>query len=373
MRELLVLLFSASIFSLHSAEKPEDLSPLLRTHLEKTKYPAFAAAVLRGTNIVAMGASGVRKIGSPEKVTIDDKFHIGSCTKSMTALLAAYLDRDGTIRLTNRLGEILQDWKIPKAAAEITLTQLLQNRSGLGTKPDEKFWRRAFMDSGEPAAQRRRFLEACLATPLSAEPGAKYIYSNQGFSLAGAMLETAAKKSWEDLVRARIFEPLQLKSAGFGPPSTTGDVDQPWGHFWKNGKANAEESGDNPPAIAPAGAVHLSIVDCARYAAFHLAVARGEISALRGYRDELYEPPAGGNYAMGWIVQQRPWAKGKVITHAGSNTMFFTVIWIAPERNFACVVSTNIADRENEVARACDQIVGELIKKYVLAAESKAQ
>ena len=350
----------------------DDLGPLLRSHLEKTKFPGLAASVVRGTNIVAAGATGVRKVGSNEKITVDDKFHIGSCTKSITALLAVFLDREGIIRLTNRVGETLRDWKIPDRAADISLKQLLQNRSGLGSKPDEKIWRRAFLDSGESPAQRRRFLEAFLAAPLAAEPGAKYIYSNHGYSLAGAMLETAAKKSWEDLVGDRIFKRISLKSAGFGPPSISGEVDQPWGHVLENGKVNAKEPGDNPRAIAPAGAVHMSILDCARYAAFHLAVARGEIAELREYRDELYDAPS-GDYALGWVVDKRPWAKGKVITHAGSNTMFFTVIWIAPERNFACVVSTNIADREHEVAKACDQIVGELIKKFVLEVDSKVE
>jgi len=373
MRRLLSLLITVSICCAEAAEKPDDLAPLLRPHLEKTKFPAFAAAVMRGTNIVAAGAIGVRKVSSPEKVTVDDKFHIGSCTKSITALLAAFLDRDGTIRLTNRVGETLRDWKIPERAAGISLQQLLQNRSGLAGKPDEKLWRRAFLDSGDAPGQRRRFLEGFLAAPLAAKPGTEYIYSNQGFSLAGAMLETAAKKSWEDLVRERIFKKLSLKSAGFGPPSISGEVDQPWGHVLEDGKVKAKEPSDNPRAIAPAGAVHLSIMDCARYAAFHLAAARGEIAELRDYRDELYDAPNGGKYAMGWIVDTRPWAKGKVITHAGSNTMFFTVIWIAPERNFACVVSTNVADRENYVASACDEIVGELIKKYVLNSTSATE
>jgi CubicO group peptidase (beta-lactamase class C family) len=373
MRRLLSLLITVSFCCAEAAEKPDDLAPLLRSHLEKTRFPAFAAVVVRGTNIVAAGATGVRKAGSSEKVTIEDKFHIGSCTKSITALLAVFMDREGTIRLTNRVGETLRDWKIPERAAEISLQQLLQNRSGLAGKPDEKLWRRAFLDLGEGPAQRRRFLEGFLGAPLAAEAGTKYVYSNQGFSLAGAMLETAAKKSWEDLVRERIFKKLSLKSAGFGPPSISDEVDQPWGHVWENGKATAKEPSDNPRAIAPAGAVHMSILDCARYAAFHLAVARGEIAELLDYRDKLYEPPTGGNYALGWTVDKRPWAKGKVITHAGSNTMFYTVIWIAPERNFACVVSTNIADRENEVAKACDEIVGDLIKNYVLHADSKAE
>ena len=44
--------------------------------------------------------------------------------------------------------------------------------------------------------------------------------------------------------------------------------------------------------------------------------------------------------------------------------MFFIVIWIAPEIDWACVVATNVADRGNEVAGGCDAVVAELIAKY---------
>ncbi|HEX7861309.1 MAG TPA: serine hydrolase domain-containing protein [Verrucomicrobiae bacterium] len=334
-------------------------------HLEKSEFPSLAAAVVRGSNIVAAGVTGVRKIGADEKVTLNDKFHIGSCTKSMTALLAVYLEQEGKIRLTNRVGDVLKDWTIPDESRDITLDLLLQNRSGLSTQAEPKLWGRAFADSGSPAAQRRRFLEGTLGEGLEAKPGTKYIYSNQGYSLAGAMLETAAGNSWEKLIEQKVFRPLDLKTGGFGPPSTSGEVDQPWGHIWKSGKADAVPPSDNPTAIAPAGAVHLSIIDAAKYAAFHLQVAQGKVPALKDYVDDLYSPPDKGEYAFGWGVSKRGWAKGKVLNHAGSNTMFFIVIWIAPEIDWACVVATNVADRRNEVAGGCDAVVAGLIAKYV--------
>jgi CubicO group peptidase (beta-lactamase class C family) len=372
MRAGLPLLF-LTILCVSAAESRIDLAPLLEPHLEKIRVPAFAAAVVRGTNIIAAGVSGVRKAGTSDKVTLDDKFHIGSCTKSMTALIGALLDRSKVISLTNSAGEVLKDWKIPTQAHSITLEQLLQNRSGLGNDPDSKLWYRTVADGSSAEKQRRLFLESFLESPLEANPGSKYIYSNPGFALAGAMLEVASKTSWEDLVRQKIFSRLNLTSGGFGPPSTSGGLDQPWGHVWEEGRAKPVPPSDNPRAIAPAGAVHLSILDAARYAAFHLLAARGKIPALSSYRDALYSPPEGADYqyGMGWIIGQRKWASGKVLTHAGSNTMFFMVIWIAPERDFACVVATNVADRRNTIAAACDRIVGELITRFLPSTESK--
>lgn len=107
----------------------------------------------------------------------------------------------------------------------------------------------------------------------------------------------------------------------------------------------------------------MSILDTARYAAFHLAAARGETGDLD--LSALYEPAEEGDYALGWVVTERKWAGGKVLTHTGSNTMFFTVIWIAPEKNMAWIVSTNVGDRDDYVFGKCDKVVAELIKKFV--------
>ncbi len=123
---------------------------------------------------------------------------------------------------------------------------------------------------------------------------------------------------------------------------------------------------DNPVAIAPAGLVHLSVLDLARYAAFHLDCFNGQIGEFAALKRRLYTPPAGSDYAYGWIVQKRDWAGGTVLTHAGSNTMFYAVIWIAPIKDSAFVVVTNIGDRdgaENITAQKCDEVVAALIKE----------
>src|SRR5687767_7619178 len=59
----------------------------------RTKHgiPGIAAAAVRAGEIVDRGAVGVRKFGAPAAVSITDRWHIGSCTKSMTATLAAVL------------------------------------------------------------------------------------------------------------------------------------------------------------------------------------------------------------------------------------------------------------------------------------------
>jgi hypothetical protein len=62
---------------------------------------------------------------------------------------------------------------------------------------------------------------------------------------------------------------------------------------------------------------------------------------------------------MGWLVTERPWGGGRVLTHAGSNTMNYAVAWLAPRRDFAVLAATNLGG--NKAASACDEAAAALI------------
>ena len=79
----------------------------------------------------------------------------------------------------------------------------------------------------------------------------------------------------------------------------------------------------------------------------------------------------GSKYAMGWVVDQRPWAGGRVLTHNGSNTMWFCVTWIAPERDFAVLVTCN--EGGDDAAKACDEASAALIQDHLAHAKEHAK
>src|SRR5690348_1702311 len=98
----------------------------------------IAAAVLRGERIIAQGAAGVRKRGSAEHITLDDRFHLGSCTKAMTATLVAMLVEEGKLNWSTTLGELFAGTVKPLHPAweKVTVRQVLAHRSGLRFDPD---------------------------------------------------------------------------------------------------------------------------------------------------------------------------------------------------------------------------------------------
>src|SRR5207248_11347893 len=54
------------------------------------------------------------------------------------------------------------------------------------------------------------------------------------------------------------------------------------------------------------------------------------------------------DYALGWVALKRAWANGRALMHNGSNTMFYVVVWMAPEKNCAVIVASNIGVRSEE-------------------------
>jgi CubicO group peptidase (beta-lactamase class C family) len=351
-------------------EYSDPVSKMLETIREKHKLPGLAAAVVVDGKIVVTNAVGFRKNGGTEKVTADDKFHLGSVTKSMTATVAAMLVEQGKISWTTTIGGTFPEFKseIHPDYLGVTLEQLLCQRSGAPGDAPADLWREAWAANGTAAEQRLAFIKGILARKPEAKPGTKFIYSNQGYTIAGVMLEKATGKTWEDLLRSMLFEPLGMTTAGFGAPASVDQVDQPWGHTKKmfSGREPVPPGpgADNPLAISPAGAVHCSVGDLAKYAAFHMAGERGESKLLRAeFFKKLHTIVAGNDdYALGWMVLKRSWANGRALMHNGSNTMFYVVVWMAPEKNCAVIVASNIG--VDEAFEGCDEAAAKLIDQY---------
>jgi CubicO group peptidase (beta-lactamase class C family) len=368
---------STAAFFRIATNRVRDLNSLLEPIRAANRVPAVACAVVLSNRVVGIGAVGLRKAGVPSApVTLEDKWHHGSLTKSMTATLAAILVREGRIQWSTTLADVFPDWA-PKMNAgwrTATLEQLTSNRGGApGDLNASGIWSLLWNFVGTPRESRRLLLEKLTVLPPQAPPGTRYEYSNAGFALAGHMLESVLNRPWEELMTDRLFEPLGMSSAGFGVPAAPRYINQPWGHQWINGNPVPVEPGtsaDNPPGIGPAGTVHCTVLDLAKYAAFHTHGHLHDQPLLpTSTLVKLHTAyPDNSNYAHGWIETQRGWANpGKAYTHSGSNLQWFSVIWFAPARQFAAVALCNVATSAspNPGNVTADQIVGKMIQEFL--------
>ena len=357
--------------------KQIDLKEVLAPVVSSNPLPALAAIVFDDQKLIASGAIGVRKFGDPTLVTIEDSFHLGSCTKAMTATLAARIVERGEISWATTVKEALSLQNVDSALENITLLELMSHTAGMPASLKNQppglwkylYYNNTWQKGAKGRADRLKVAELLFsATPAQAV--GSYKYSNAGFMIAGAMLEAATDTEWEDLMRTELFKPLGMKNCGFGPAARPDKVDQPWPHKLGNDKPllvtpliRAPESWDNPRSLGPAGTVSCTISDWAKFGQLHLGdggdyISTESMSKLHEVRN------ASARSALGWFSYRRSWAGGTALTHTGSNLLNFAIVWISPTKKKGVMVATNIGDGKTrgKIFKILDGVVWQLIQ-----------
>ncbi len=323
----------------------DELTDVLAAIVADTGVPALATAVFDSEGLIDQAAAGVRARGGSIPVTVDDVFHLGSNTKAMTAaLLARIEEQGGLVGFDTTLAEAFgAATPVHDDYSTVTLEQLLSHTGGAPSDEDLDIDESIF---ALPLTEARALgAQVVVSESPVAAPGTMSVYSNAGYVLVAAAIESATDQAWEDLMTAEIFNPLAMDSCGFGPPGTEGAVDQPLGHDAATGEPVYF---DNPALLAPAGGVHCSMADWGRFLVELLNGFNGESDYLTQTSVErLFEPAAApvanfdGGSALGWLVAEGP--QGAAWFHNGSNTAWFSQAAIVPGIDRVVVSVTNEA------------------------------
>ena len=166
------------------------------------------------------------------EVELGDRWHLGSCTKAMTATVAAVFVQRGLLGWKQTVGQVLRGpllgtlvepmpvRRMFEAISEVTLHQLLTHRSGLSTACPGNSWGHAWSMTedytSKPTTRQQRisFLQAVLQNTKSLEvaPGTQFIYSNDNYVFVGAMLEAVdpTRREYEAIMAEELFAPLEV-------------------------------------------------------------------------------------------------------------------------------------------------------------------
>lgn len=318
-----------------------DLQAYAEEKLSAYSAPGLAVIVVDAEQPTEIAVAGLRQAGRAEAVTLEDRWHIGSNVKSMTATLALALVEDGKISLETTVAEQLgDDYRVDPAWSDVTLADLLSHRSGAVPNPGRMTALRyiLFPSRGEegPAKDRKNVLKGFLKSPPAGEQGG-FVYSNLGYTIAGEMLGDAAGTTYEAALADHLFEPLGMANVLLGAPKgAPGSYNS--GHRG-DPPAPAPAGADNPAFASPAGTFSLTPHAYGLYLRDQLVGHSGAEALLspEGYR-ELRTPRGedGQNYALGWGVTSEGW-----LSHSGSNTMWYAVALVAPDRGLAVAILTN--------------------------------
>lgn len=313
-----------------------DLAALVAPYVGGTVAPtAMGIAVVDGAE-ARRAVAGTVSVGDDTAVGLDARFHLGSDTKAMTAVVLAAVLAERGLDLSATLGTLVPDVPLDPAYAEVSVAQLLAHRSGI---VDEELDIDLSAVVELPSVEGRDVgARAILAAPPQ-DPTRAFHYSNAGFSIAGWIAEQLTGDSWEDLVRSRLFEPLGMTCA-IGAPT---GADEPIGHDESGAPDGRVDT--VPEAEGPAGRVSCSMSDWATWARAALDLAEGKASPLlpSAMAAQLFEVVDGGDYVSGWLVFPGP-DGATAYGHDGSNLHWLARIVLLPSQDRAILLAANAAD-----------------------------
>jgi D-alanyl-D-alanine carboxypeptidase len=294
-----------------------------------------------------LDAFGAANIVEQTPLQVDDRFEIGSITKSFIAVLLLQLQTEGTLSLDDPLSA----W-LPEMAAlfphgkEITLRQLAQHRAGLPdyehdliTGPFLAGDRAAIVKPYTPG-EIVAWVAENKATLFAPDEGGQWSYSNTGYLLLGMVLEAATGQPVGDLLQERIFDPLELESAQYLKDiPTEGRI--------VHGYANidgeyVDASQWNPSAGGAAGAIAMNARDLAIYAhalaSGQLFDAPSDLDAMLAFVQAPAMDEAGlEGYGLGLIDYGNYWG------HSGGTPGFGALMLIEPENELVIIALSNFS------------------------------
>lgn len=301
---------------------------------------ASIGIIVHGKGILAKGY-GVRDVTKPDPVDADTVFDIGSMTKSFTAMTVAAMVDDRKLEWDKPIVSYVPWFRLHDAIATqlVTPKDLLSHRTGMAS---HDFLRVSTYLTREELLHRIRYLEP----NLSFRQG--YQYNNLMYVVAGYVAGNVAGKTWEDLVRQRIFLPLGMTSSSASAVELQNSINFAHPHELTDGRAAITPIYDYQKfGVGPNGAVNSSANDMLKYLAFHLSNGTVDGKQVLSGRQlqMLHEPSeliAGStDYALGWVVEA--YRGHRVLQHGGSVHGFTSHMILMPDDGIAIVVLNNLA------------------------------
>ncbi len=317
-----------------------DIARIVDSVRQVFNLPALGAAiVMRTGGMVAVGAGGVRRWGTAIPVTVDDKWHLGSNTKTMTGLLAAITAKAARVTWTDKLTtRYAQLAPIARAEfANLTLRDLATMQAGVIGNP-------AFTPTGTAAEQRVAVDTWAIQQAPAAAYGTHY-YSNIAYQMLAEILGRAWGTGYEQALRDNLWTPLGVTSGGFGPTTAAGQSNQPVGHTPAGTAWAVCEACDNSWA-AGSGMVHMSLADWAKVMHEVLRADAGQSTLLsqseaRVLTTGVSVMSAAQSYGVGWVVNT---TGQRFITHDGSNNRNRSRSSVYLDSGHAFLMTTNAGD-----------------------------
>ena len=327
-----------------SQEKITKIESAISVTMSKQSIPALSIAIVENNQIRFERGYGVADVENSVPAKSFTVYRIASVSKAMTATAAMQLVESGKLDLDAPVQKYVPGF--PAKAHPVTTRQLLRHLSGI---------RHYKEGEGEQTVRFATLTDALSIfkdDPLLHEPETRYTYTTYGYTLLGAVIESASGMNYSDYMRERVFKPAGMTDTQFDDHyqiirnRAEGYTPRVRSRF--DGNYRNDILMDVSYKL-PGGGFVSTAGDMARFA---IAVQSGvllkpETLKLMWTNQKTRDGKETG-YGYGWYIGGRPKRAGAgastevSVSHGGVQAGFTADLWLLPEKKFAVVILTNL-------------------------------
>jgi len=325
------------------------LDSVLRQVLKDQYVAGFAVAVVKGEEVIYSKGFGYRDIANKKPVTPNTLFAIGSSTKAFTASLIGLLQKEDQLKLDDKAVAHLPGLRFyhEDMNNQITIRDLMAHRTGLSRF--DYSW--LLFNTANRDSLIRRVQYMAPVAPVRE----KWIYNNFMFLAQGMIVEKKTGKTWEQNIKERFFEPLEMKRSNTDIHALEKDTDAALPYVTIQDSVNRKIDYYNINGMGPAGSINSSVNDMANWLKVWIsggrfktreilptAYIREAASSQMVMDDGLPAKHAGiylSNYGLGWMLSS--YRGHYQVEHGGNINGFSASVAFFPTGHLGIVVLTN--------------------------------
>ncbi len=352
----------------------EAIQEYFNNAIDKNQIVGASVSIVKCDSIIYSGGFGNKNVALKDTVNAETIFRIGSVSKGFAGILTGIHVQDGLIDWEDKIIDHIPNFKLAnkKQANQVTLSHVLSHTSGL---PYHSFTN-LVEDGLALTTIAGRFNEVL---PLQ-KPGSVYNYQNAIFALSGEIIERITGKPLREVIKDRIFSPLQMDtaSASYEALEHSNNVAMPHQRVrrgWRPTRINKKYYN----AIA-AGGINASAIDMGKWMKFLLG--NNPDVLMTKTMEEVFSPmvQVGGRrnyyqrwpgykasyYGLGWRVHEFDDANtgelNKVIHHGGGVNNYRSEIAIYPNEDLGICVLFN---SPNKMAKDCIPKIRKILQEIL--------
>ncbi len=330
------------------AQLLEDYEREIKSLSQESNTPGAAIAVVHDSTIVFLKGFGVKKVGTSDSIDVNTVFRIASVSKCFASFLTGVLVEDSILSWNSHVKDYLPNFnlKSPEETQKLEVHHVLSHSTGLPYH--------AYTNMVEEGSSLDSMISWLKKINLVSKVGDSYSYQNVAYSIIGPVMQSATGKTYENLMREKVFLPLKMKTASMDYASIMQNPNVARPHLRKRSKQWAPvKITDTYYNVAPAGGINASISDMAQW-----------MVALLGNREDvitkttlntLYSPQVKARsknrnygrmhklsdsfYGLGWRILYYP--NDTLIYHGGYVNGYRSEVAVNPKDKIAVCILAN--------------------------------